>query len=313
MSDRRFMREGLPEDFQAPTVLPAEADQARRWQAHNRAWWERHPMAYDETESSRLQAEPGSLAFYREIDERFFRRARQIIGWRRRPFESLIDLDALRGQRVLEIGVGCGSHAELLSQSARAFTGVDLTEYATRMTHRRLALLGRRAAVLRMDAEQLAFPDASFDFVWSWGVIHHSANTSRALDEIYRVLRPGGAFTCMVYHWSPWNAWIRGGLYYGLLRGGFRRTRSLHRLLQETTDGAIARYYTVDEWRGLASKRFTVESIRVLGHKEQLLPLPFGALKERLAALIPDGLGRWIVNRPAIGFMLTSTLRKPAT
>ena len=312
MTDRRFMREGIPDDFAAPTDLPAEAAQARRWQRDNRSWWERHPMAYDETEATRLASTPETTAFFREIDDRFFRRARQIIGWDRRPFETLIDFDSLKNKRVLEIGVGCGSHAELLSAAARTFAGIDLTEFATRMTRRRLTLLGRPAPVSRMDAEQLAFPDSTFDFVWSWGVIHHSANTRRALEEIHRVLRPGGVCTLMVYHWSAWNAWIRGGLYYGIIRGGFLRTRSLHRLLQETTDGAIARYYTVDEWRALASEKFTIESLQVWGHKEQLLPLPFGRLKETLARAIPNRFGRWFANRPSVGFMLTSTLRKPA-
>ena len=310
MTKLDFMKDGIPEDFGAPTGLPAESDQARRWQQQNQLWWERHPMKYDETEATRLVAEPGSAAFFHEVDERFFIRAEQIIGWSRRPFDTLIDFDALKEKRVLEVGVGCGSHASLLSSAAGSFTGIDLTEYATRMTSRRFQMEGRRSAISRMDAEQLAFPDASFDFVWSWGVIHHSANTRRVLEEIHRVLRPGGICTCMVYHWSPWNAWIRGGLYYGILRGGFLRTRSLHRLLQETTDGALARYYTVDEWRELASERFTVESVRVYGHKEQLLPLPFGRAKERLARLIPDRVGRWITNRPSIGFMLVSTLRK---
>jgi SAM-dependent methyltransferase len=307
-----FFKEGIPDDFAAPTALPAGPEQAGRWQEQNRAWWERNPMKYDETELTRLAAQEGSPEFFAEIDRRFFRRAEQILGWRKRPFDTFIDFAGIARQRVLEVGVGCGSHAGMLAASAKSFAGVDLTDYATRMTNRRLALAGRPGLVSRMDGERLAFASGSFDFIWSWGVIHHSSNTRAVLEEMHRVLRPGGVCTCMVYHWSPWNAWFRGALYYGVLRRGFLRTRSIHRLLQETTDGAIARYYTRHEWRALVSDLFAIESMRVLGHKEQFLPLPAGRLKERLARAIPDRLGRWLANRPAVGFMLVVRMRKPA-
>ncbi len=68
------------------------------------------------------------------------------------------------------------------------------------------------------DAEKLPYDDASFDVVYSWGVIHHSPNTALAAREIIRVLRPGGSFRVMVYHtWSLVGLmlWLR----YGLGRG----------------------------------------------------------------------------------------------
>jgi SAM-dependent methyltransferase len=305
-----FMKQGVPEDFASPVELPEDPDQAQRWQAANRQWWEHHPMKYDETESTPLTSAEGTPAFYREIDARFFRRAEQAIGWQALPFDTLIDFRALASQRVLEIGIGCGSHAELLSSRARAYVGVDLTDYATKMTRQRFRVLNRPAPICRMDAERLALPDDSFDFVWSWGVIHHSSNTRRILEEAHRVLRPGGRMTAMVYHWSPWNTFVRGALYYGVLRGGFLRTRSVHRLLQETTDGAMARYYTRAEWSAMVEDLFVIESTRVVGHKDQMLPLPAGRLKDRVSSMIPDALGRKVTNRPFVGFMLVSTLRK---
>ena len=59
-----------------------------------------------------------------------------------------------------------------------------------------------------MDAEHLEFPDETFDFVWSWGVIHHSANTEAIIREIHRVLKPGGEARVMVYHRNSINFWI---------------------------------------------------------------------------------------------------------
>jgi SAM-dependent methyltransferase len=303
--------DGVPSDFKAPTELPADQDQSSAWQRQNRSWWESHPMRYDFDRDTPF--EEGSPEFYREIDERLFRSARVQFPWARVPFDNFIDYGSLAAVRVLEIGVGSGIHAELLARHARSYAGIDLTDYASRLTRRRLDLRHSRGAVLRMDAERLGFADRSFDFVWSWGVIHHSANTRRIIEEVHRVLRPGGRFVAMVYHRSLWNTYVRGALYYGLLRGGLFRGRSLHALIQETTDGAIARFYTVPEWISLVADRFDVESTSIIGHKTQLLPLRYGRLKESLADLIPDSLGRSLTNRPAMGYMLVAKMRRKET
>lgn len=138
--------------------------------------------------------------------------------------------------------MGCGGHAQLLAEHAQSFTGIDLTDYAVKCTARRLELSGLNGRIVRMDAEEMAFENNSFDLVWSWGVIHHSANTENVLREIHRVLRPHGIAITMVYHRSVWNTYVRGALFYGILRGEFLRTRSLHRVVQGATDGALARY-----------------------------------------------------------------------
>ena len=161
-----------------------------------------------------------------------------------------------------------------------------------------------------MDAEKLSFPDASFDFVWSWGVIHHSSDTKTILRQIHRVLKPGGELTFMVYHKSPWNTFVRGWLYYGLLKGGLFKGLDAHRLLQLNTDGALARYYTKTDLLNELGDQFELTRIDYLGNKLQLLPLRYGTLKEKLAKLIPNRLGRWITNRPFFAYMQVATVKK---
>src|SRR5207244_1692661 len=46
---------------------------------------------------------------------------------------------------------------------------------------------------------QIPFPSDYFDLVWSWGVIHHTVDPVRALDELVRVLQPGGTLVLAVY------------------------------------------------------------------------------------------------------------------
>ena len=83
------------------------------------------------------------------------------------------------------MGMGA-DHLEWAKAAPRSLTGVDLTGQAIAVTRERLALYGLRSRLLVTDAEHLPFADASFDFVYSWGVIHHSPDTPAAVREIAR-------------------------------------------------------------------------------------------------------------------------------
>jgi ubiquinone/menaquinone biosynthesis C-methylase UbiE len=184
----KTLKETLPPGFSDPTALPENEVQQDTWQKRNQHWWQSHPMRYDFSDA--LASQEFSPEFYNEIDRRFFESAWHYAPWKQIPFDSLIDFPALRNKAVLEIGCGNGSHAQLLATHAGAYTGIDLTDYAVRSTTTRLSLRGIGGTVLQMDAEKMKFPDNSFDFIWSWGVIHHSANTAAIISEMRRVLSP---------------------------------------------------------------------------------------------------------------------------
>ena len=118
-------------------------------------------MRYDWRES--LGESPGSIAYFREIDRRFLASARSFMPWRQIPFDTVIPFGELHNRDVLEIGVGHGTHAQLLSPNCKSFTGIDLTRTATRMTATRLKLFDVPGSVLQMDAECMGFPERSFD------------------------------------------------------------------------------------------------------------------------------------------------------
>lgn len=297
-------------DF-ARFVAPADDEQGAGWQQANRNWWESNPMRYDFLDSP-IAAPEFSREFYDEVDRRFLRTVKMAFPWEKIPFDNFIDFDRLASQDVLEIGVGCGTHAQLLASRAKSYTGIDLTSYAVDATTRRFESAFLKGRVVQMDAETMSFPDASFDFVWSWGVIHHSSDTRGILRQIHRVLKPGGRATFMVYHESPWNTFVRGWLYYGLLKGGLFRGRTAHELIQQSTDGALARYYTTESLKEELGGQLELTRLDYLGNKMQLIPLGYGTAKEALARLIPDRFGRWLTNRPFFAYMVVATCLKPA-
>src|SRR5262245_1671861 len=119
------------EGFDRPTQLPRDDAQRQRWQDANRAWWESTPMRYDWRAG--IGFEPGTEAYFREIDARFLSSVRKFLPWRTTPFEQLIPFTDLANRDVLEIGVGQGTHAQLIAPNAKSFTGIDLTTAASEM------------------------------------------------------------------------------------------------------------------------------------------------------------------------------------
>lgn len=296
------------EGFENPTMLPRDDAERAAWQKANQAWWESTPMRYDWREA--VELEPNSKEFYMEIDRRFLGSVKAFMPWRSRPFEQVIPYGQLPAMDVLEIGVGQGTHAQLIAPDCKSYTGIDLTVAASEATSRRLQLFGIEGAIHRMDAEEMNFPDASFDYIWSWGVIHHSADTSRILQNMHRVLRPGGRATVMVYHRNWWNFLVVAGLLKGILQGQFRELANLHRVAQGATDGAIARYYTPDDWRALTAGRFEVEQFRFYGVKSEVIPLPPGGLKRAVEKIVPDGITRFGTNTLKMGTFLVADMRR---
>lgn len=110
----------------------------------------------------------------------------------------------IAGRQVLEIGLGQGSEAEQLIRRGAVWTGVDLTEEAVERTGTRLALRKLpHQGVLQASVLDLPFPDASFDVVFSHGVLHHVPDILGAQREIRRVLKPEGQLVVMLYtRWS---------------------------------------------------------------------------------------------------------------
>jgi SAM-dependent methyltransferase len=292
--------------FDAPTQLARNDAQRRQWQVANRAWWESTPMRYDWRDD--IAAPAGSDAYFAEIDRRFLSSARKYMPWRKLPFDPVIPFDELCFKDVLEIGVGQGTHAQLLAPRCKSFTGIDLTSHAAEMTSRRLKLFGISGSILQMDAEAMHFADNSFDYIWSWGVIHHSADTRRVLQEMHRVLRSGGKCTVMVYHKSWWNFYVCGFLR-GVFQGFFRNGGNLHSIAQCATDGAIARYYTPREWRQTVRGLFKIESVQIYGLKNDIVPLPHSRFKLFLEKLVPDGIARILTRHLRGGTFLVAQMR----
>jgi len=300
--------EEIPAGFDSPTALPKTAEEAKAWQDANRAWWEKNPMRYDFFQKLETEQE-FSREMWLEIDRRFLALSDEYLYNRKLPFDQLIPYDELPKLDVLEVGVGNGTHAALLAPHAKSFTGIDLTDYATRSTSARFEKFGLPGRILQMDAEKMEFPDASFDFIWSWGVIHHSSDTSAIIRQMHRVLRPGGRAIVMVYHRSLWEYHIRRGFFFSLYNRMCRREGSAHRVTQMTIDGGLARFYTKREWTDLVRGQFNVERYDVFGQRPHAVPLP-SRWRDSAARYVPKSLANLLLTQLSQGQYLVAHMTR---
>jgi phosphatidylethanolamine/phosphatidyl-N-methylethanolamine N-methyltransferase len=97
------------------------------------------------------------------------------------------------GGRILEVGVGTGISLPHYSRTSQIY-GIDISEPMLRKARERVEEfeLTNVEGLSVMDAEHMTFPDASFDVIVAQYVITSAPNPEAVLDELARVLKPGG-------------------------------------------------------------------------------------------------------------------------
>ena len=109
---------------------------------------------------------------------------------------------------VLEIGCGQGSGAKIIYDllDPEEYIGIDLDPRMIRRAERRAGKLPN-ARFIEGDVSSLEFPDACFDLVVDFAILHHVPDWKRALAEVHRTLRAGGEF---LFEDLPVETWERG-------------------------------------------------------------------------------------------------------
>ena len=155
---------------------------------------------WDATPCGAFDSESGASDYFTEVERlRFEEYAR----WMKPCFAY----DQHRGQRVLEVGFGQGTDLVQFAKGGAGCYGVDLSERHLELASKNFECRNLRANLFLEDVRNLHFPDAFFDAVYSFGVLHHSDEPERCFSEIRRVLKPGGEFKVALYHRNSVYFW----------------------------------------------------------------------------------------------------------
>ncbi len=127
----------------------------------------------------------------------------------RRVFEvkTGVSLDDLTGLRVLDAGCGGGRYSRLAALAGAEVIGADQSTAVEKAVEVCRDLPAAR--FLQADLKRLPLEAASFDLVFSIGVMHHDRDTRAVFDAVARMVRPGGRLAVWLYRRNTWwQEWI---------------------------------------------------------------------------------------------------------
>ena len=260
---------------------------ATKGNMRNRLWWERMPMTYKNWE--------GSDRLLETIED--FNHAEEVLFSNSPYLREQYNFSTFNGKKVLDLGCGSGVLSVVLAKNGADVTAADLTENATKMTQRNATLQQLNIKVIRTDAENLAFANKSFDYVLSWGVLHHTENTERAFNEVSRTLKDNGTGLVMVYHKSSIFYYLKG-LIWLFLKGKIFKGYNLKTVIDFYVDGYFHRHFTKQELsESLRQADLIVQTTFATQQEQKILPL------------IPKWLDLFLKFH--FGWYLISTFKKP--
>jgi SAM-dependent methyltransferase len=118
-----------------------------------------------------------------------------------------LDRFPLAGKRVLEIGLGYGTLGQEIVRRGAEYYGLDIAAGPVQMMRHRLSMLGidGEDRIVQGSAADIPFPEGMFEYVYTIGCLHHTGALAESVEEVRRVLAPGGWAVVMLYHADSWR------------------------------------------------------------------------------------------------------------
>ncbi len=172
-----------------------------------------------------------------------------------------------KGKKVLEIGCGIGTDSINFARAGADVTILELSEKSLELCKRRFELYNLTARFYQGNAEELSVyvPVEKYDLIYSFGVIHHTPNPARVIQEIKQYCHKGTELRIMLYSKWSWKVlWII--IRYG--KGAFWKADTLIPKFSEAQIGSPVSYaYSFKEIRKLLDG-FHIEKI----YKDHIFP-----------------------------------------
>jgi SAM-dependent methyltransferase len=114
-----------------------------------------------------------------------------------------------QSQSVLEVGLGYGSVGQTLIEDGYTYCGLDIANEPVQLMRFRISESEQVGKAELGDVLNCPFPDSTFDAAIAIGSLHHTGNFDLAINELKRVIIPGGTIIGMVYSYFSLRNWLR--------------------------------------------------------------------------------------------------------
>ena len=134
--------------------------------------WNKYEVAHDEEDLATFQAKTG------------------------------VALNDLKGLRILDAGCGGGRYSKVCGEAGASVIGADHSNAVSKA--KTLCAHLPNVEFVQADLKHLPLKPASFDFVFSIGVMHHDADTRSVFDAVAKMVKPGGRYSVWLYRRNQW-------------------------------------------------------------------------------------------------------------
>jgi 2-polyprenyl-3-methyl-5-hydroxy-6-metoxy-1,4-benzoquinol methylase len=264
-------------------------------------YWDRRPCNIRHSRKSL-----GSAEYFEEVEARKYFVEPHI--------RDFADFERWRGRKVLEIGCGIGTDMVNFARHGAFVTAVDLSAESLQVAQRRAKIYGLedRIQFYNGSAEDLTsfLPAEPYDLIYSFGVIHHTPNPGRVIQQMRNYCAPGTIIKVMVYHRYSWKVF---SILSRFGKGKFWRLSRVVAEHSEAQTGCPVTYiYSRNQGRELLeSGGFHVVETAV----EHIFPYRVSSYvnyqyeKTRVIRLLPQGVFRRLERQLGWHLLITAEAR----
>lgn len=234
----------------------------------NKDFWTYNPMTYVDFQKPLKKRLPLNKKHFDNINKKLIKSNPDFL-----PIINKLKND-IRKKTILDLGCGFGTSSIILSKYAKKIYSIDLTYPAIKNAKKNIKFNNiRNVSLKQMDAENLNFKNNFFDFVFSWGVIHHSHNPNKILNNIKKKLKKNGSCFLMVYNFYSFRH-IFFSLYYLYFKGYIFKGYNFITICKKFTDGYYNKHYKSSEMKKVLSD-IGFKNIEIFfgHHRGRILPL----------------------------------------
>tara|TARA_B000000557_G_scaffold185564_1_gene151690 strand:- start:539 stop:1315 length:777 start_codon:yes stop_codon:yes gene_type:complete len=144
----------------------------------------------------------GSLEYFDEVEKKRYTAEPHI--------PEFADFSSWKGKKVLEIGCGLATEGINFARHGADYTGTDLSIESLNLAKKRFEVYNQKGRFFQGNAENLSsfVGVEKYDLIYSFGVIHHSPNPNRIIDQIYKYMDDSTILKIMLYAKNSWKNYM---------------------------------------------------------------------------------------------------------